>query len=762
MASSVHQELCLLAAEEEAYKRQLALPVVMYQNQTYPLRSETGTPGVTALYPSSNFNSGMAPFTDAAEQPIFVEQKARPFLAKAALEEFTQSLDLSGVAFDIALRAYLNAFDLSTWLEPTKMCVCLEIFVERYCACNHNPAAADQAWAAWQPLCQKLALEVIQLHGGDGGGGSSSGHKPSHHEFIAAVGASENGNPTQVQMACYIRGVYERICSLRARGVGIKDDDESWDLGYSMGAFGTEQCDEHGLLLRTQIELLKNGHQLLETGWEWQKNSAWKVDATATTRECDKDGWSYAADWESCFYAQQDDVIWREAEQNGRQCTQVVRRRRWVRSQESAPVAGDDVSLSHAVATTLRDAFFNDKDAHTLRRLDSRAKQLVPSSTLQVADGDAAAAGARRGNGAERGGGGGVGRNNVDCGEWRSLQDMEIYRKILRSGALWEPFCRIEAEVLYYYRRRLCKLPALLPKLLKCIDWQQQRQVDAALKCLSSFCADIPANIAVSLLDADQPHTPVRLFAIHALCAIPDDRLLDNFLQIVQTLKYELNHDNPVARFCLNRALQSQVVGQHFFWALRAELHDPRLTERFGLLLEEFVLGLRCATAPLCAVTPLLALRGEICSALADVYVCGCRYRDFERLSRESHVMSLLRSLAERVKAHDTRSGAAGEDAAKAQTVFLRAELERLTNGRYKVFPDTFSLPLDPFFSSSGFAIDKCKVMGSAQKPVWLELLNADPHGQPSKVIFKTGDDLRQDILTLQMIKIIDRLWKVS
>ena len=99
---------------------------------------------------------------------------------------------------------------------------------------------------------------------------------------------------------------------------------------------------------------------------------------------------------------------------------------------------------------------------------------------------------------------------------------------------MWEPNSSSEAEILYYYRRRSLKLPPLLPKLLKCIDWQQQRQVDAALECLSGFCP-IPVHIAVSLLDADQPHTPVRLFAIHALRGIADDTLLDNLLQIVPT-----------------------------------------------------------------------------------------------------------------------------------------------------------------------------------------------------------------------------------
>jgi phosphatidylinositol-4,5-bisphosphate 3-kinase len=35
---------------------------------------------------------------------------------------------------------------------------------------------------------------------------------------------------------------------------------------------------------------------------------------------------------------------------------------------------------------------------------------------------------------------------------------------------------------------------------------------------------------------------------------------------------------------------------------------------------------------------------------------------------------------------------------------------------------------------------------------------NVDPHGDPIYVIFKSGDDLRQDILTLQLLNIMDKV----
>jgi phosphatidylinositol-4,5-bisphosphate 3-kinase len=50
-----------------------------------------------------------------------------------------------------------------------------------------------------------------------------------------------------------------------------------------------------------------------------------------------------------------------------------------------------------------------------------------------------------------------------------------------------------------------------------------------------------------------------------------------------------------------------------------------------------------------------------------------------------------------------------------------------------------------------GLVIDKCKYMESKKLPLWLVFANADRDGPNVYVIFEVGDDLRQDILTLQM-----------
>jgi phosphatidylinositol-4,5-bisphosphate 3-kinase len=69
------------------------------------------------------------------------------------------------------------------------------------------------------------------------------------------------------------------------------------------------------------------------------------------------------------------------------------------------------------------------------------------------------------------------------------------------------------------------------------------------------------------------------------------------------------------------------------------------------------------------------------------------------------------------------------------------------------------SMPLNFKIRIKGINVEKCRYMKSKKKPLWLVLKNADDIGDDIIVLFKAGDDLRMDIVTLQLFKIMQTLW---
>ena len=158
--------------------------------------------------------------------------------------------------------------------------------------------------------------------------------------------------------------------------------------------------------------------------------------------------------------------------------------------------------------------------------------------------------------------------------------------------------------------------------------------------------------------------------------------------------------------FCTQNPYQ---IGHFLFWHLMSEYEQLECTERFGLYLEEYLLH-----------SPSHS----------------------RELLQQCNLMDALKYINGEI-----RRGRRQKLAADQLITSLHGMIEELN----RAMPTTFSLPLNPRWRCTHLVVQKCKFFGSAQVPLCLVFKNVDPLASDISVLFKSGDDLRQDILTLQV-----------
>uniref|UniRef100_A0A8C2CHB4 Phosphatidylinositol-4-phosphate 3-kinase, catalytic subunit type 2 beta n=1 Tax=Cyprinus carpio TaxID=7962 RepID=A0A8C2CHB4_CYPCA len=267
---------------------------------------------------------------------------------------------------------------------------------------------------------------------------------------------------------------------------------------------------------------------------------------------------------------------------------------------------------------------------------------------------------------------------------------------------LWEKryFCHVEAS----------RLPLVLASAPSW-EWACLPDIYALLRqwgCMNHLDA-------LGLLNATFPDQECRRTAVQWMDSISDPELLDFLPQLVQALKYECYLDSHLVRFLLRRAIGDIRIAHYLFWLLKDALQDSQFSVRYQYLL-----------------AALLCCSGR-----------GLR----EEFDRQCWLVNILAKIAQRVR----------DASPSSRQAILREGLDEVK--QFFSMNSSCRLPLNPGLFVKGINIQSCSYFNSNAVPLKLSFQNQDALGDHVNVIFKCGDDLRQDMLTLQIIRIMNKIW---
>ncbi|CAL3971050.1 unnamed protein product [Diplocarpon coronariae] len=291
-----------------------------------------------------------------------------------------------------------------------------------------------------------------------------------------------------------------------------------------------------------------------------------------------------------------------------------------------------------------------------------------------------------------------------------------------------------EKDLVWKFRHHLTRDKRALTKFVKSVNWHDQSESRQAVQILAKW-TEVDVDDALELLGPTFDDPAVRAYAVDRLRKADDDELLLYLLQLVQALKFEqispdssndVASNSSLAHFLISRATKNFLLGNYFHWYLMVECDDKSEDQAashrklFAKVEYDFMLEL-----------VKLPEGKEIRNTLL----------------RQAELIAVLSKISMDIKV--------SREAIPKKTERVKTFLADPKNEMITIEPP-LPLPLDPSILIIGVDPANTLVFKSSLFPVMVTFKTSSK--QKYQIIFKTGDDLRQDQLVIQIITLMDQL----